>query len=318
VVSKAGQVIESTLRYKPWGEQRLLTGLPRTQRRYTGQVDQNDAFVGSIIDYGARFYSPWLGRFVSADTIIPGGKNPQAFNRYSYVLSRPLNYIDPSGHSQDEFSDQNSVRQIVDLDEQGEFYWSDVYDKGLEVSGELKGTFVLIHYLENNPAYNTQADRYLREDQIAPVVMAQLQASLNRGERLSKKEALGIVALLGTVFLGADDAGNRDSGKRGGVYTLRDPDNLDDVYYVGQTKNLDSRSKNHAKDPKRVSPNGKPLVFTEEEVIDDYATRRGIEQRIYERYLPSGRLQNRNRPIGPNNPKRRKYLEAAGKYYKKK
>jgi hypothetical protein len=55
VVSKVGQVIESTLRYKPWGEQRVLTGLPRTQRRYTGQVDQNDAFVGSIIDYGARF-----------------------------------------------------------------------------------------------------------------------------------------------------------------------------------------------------------------------------------------------------------------------
>jgi hypothetical protein len=35
---------------------------------------------------------------VSADTIVPGAGNPQAFNRYSYVLNSPLNYQDPTGH----------------------------------------------------------------------------------------------------------------------------------------------------------------------------------------------------------------------------
>jgi len=29
---------------------------------------------------------------------VPGAGNPQAFNRYSYVLNSPLNYIDPTGH----------------------------------------------------------------------------------------------------------------------------------------------------------------------------------------------------------------------------
>jgi RHS repeat-associated protein len=53
-----------------------------------------------IYDYGARFYSPKLGRFLSPDTIVPGAGNPQAFNRYSYVLGNPLKYIDPSGHGQ--------------------------------------------------------------------------------------------------------------------------------------------------------------------------------------------------------------------------
>jgi hypothetical protein len=48
--------------------------------------------------YRARFYHPALGRFVSADTIVPGAGNPQNFSRYSYVLNNPLKYIDPSGH----------------------------------------------------------------------------------------------------------------------------------------------------------------------------------------------------------------------------
>jgi hypothetical protein len=29
---------------------------------------------------------------------VPGAGNPQAYNRYSYVLNNPLGYIDPSGH----------------------------------------------------------------------------------------------------------------------------------------------------------------------------------------------------------------------------
>jgi hypothetical protein len=50
------------------------------------------------MDFKARAYSPTLGRFISADTIVPGAGNPQAFNRYSYSLSNPLKYTDPTGH----------------------------------------------------------------------------------------------------------------------------------------------------------------------------------------------------------------------------
>jgi RHS repeat-associated protein len=51
-----------------------------------------------LMDYGARFYDPALGRFVSADSIVPEPGNPQALNRYAYVLGNPLRYVDPSGH----------------------------------------------------------------------------------------------------------------------------------------------------------------------------------------------------------------------------
>jgi RHS repeat-associated protein len=75
--------LTSEQRYKPWGEKRYPTGastLP-TRHRFTGQIE--DAEIG-LYFYNARSYSAALGRFISADTIVPGAGNPQAFNRYAY------------------------------------------------------------------------------------------------------------------------------------------------------------------------------------------------------------------------------------------
>ena len=58
----------------------------------------SEGFVGTLYDYVARAYDPALGRFISADTIVPGAGNPAAFNRYSYALNSPIKYGDPSGH----------------------------------------------------------------------------------------------------------------------------------------------------------------------------------------------------------------------------
>jgi hypothetical protein len=44
-------------------------------------------------------YSPLIGRFLSADSIVPGAGNPQNLNRYSFVGNNPVKYIDPSGHT---------------------------------------------------------------------------------------------------------------------------------------------------------------------------------------------------------------------------
>ncbi len=51
-----------------------------------------------IYDRNARWYSPSLRRFLSADSLLPGAGNPQAFNRYAYALNNPIRYTDPSGH----------------------------------------------------------------------------------------------------------------------------------------------------------------------------------------------------------------------------
>ena len=48
--------------------------------------------------YNARYYVPGIGRFASADTIVPDFTNPQSFNRYSYSRNNPVNFVDPTGH----------------------------------------------------------------------------------------------------------------------------------------------------------------------------------------------------------------------------
>jgi len=65
-----------------------------------------------LYDYNARYYAPTLARFISADTLIPDPANPQAFNRYSYVENRALNYIDPSGHCL-QYHDQGNQDELV-------------------------------------------------------------------------------------------------------------------------------------------------------------------------------------------------------------
>ncbi len=72
---------------------RVEPSLP-TDRKFTGQ--RLDESTG-LYYYGARYYDPALGRFVQADTIVPEPGNPQALNRYAYVLNNPLRYTDPSG-----------------------------------------------------------------------------------------------------------------------------------------------------------------------------------------------------------------------------
>ncbi|MBI5823371.1 MAG: RHS repeat-associated core domain-containing protein [Chloroflexi bacterium] len=48
-----------------------------------------------LMHYGARMYDPALGRFTSADTIVPGGV--QGYDRYAYVNNNPIRYNDPTG-----------------------------------------------------------------------------------------------------------------------------------------------------------------------------------------------------------------------------
>ncbi len=60
-----------------------------------------------LMDYDARAYDPWLGRFIQPDTIVPGAGNSQAYDRYAYVNNNPIINIDPSGHTVCLFYDSN-------------------------------------------------------------------------------------------------------------------------------------------------------------------------------------------------------------------
>jgi RHS repeat-associated protein len=70
-------------------------GVTPTDYHFTGQ--REDGTI-KLIQMGLRWYDPELGRFLSADSIIPEPYNPLAYDRYSYVYNNPVRYTDPTGH----------------------------------------------------------------------------------------------------------------------------------------------------------------------------------------------------------------------------
>jgi RHS repeat-associated protein len=89
----------SQAHYMPFGDFRTIPTAELTDRGYTGQLHNNlPSNDLGLIYMNARYYVPGIGRFASADTIVPAPTNPQSFNRYSYSFNNPLNYTDPNGH----------------------------------------------------------------------------------------------------------------------------------------------------------------------------------------------------------------------------
>ena len=91
-----GEIMQSSS-YFPFGE--VLT------EEHAPDYKNNYKFTGKELDesglyyYGARYYNPVIGRFVSQDTWAGDLRNPQSLNKYSYVFNNPLKYIDPTGNN---------------------------------------------------------------------------------------------------------------------------------------------------------------------------------------------------------------------------
>ncbi len=95
VTDSTGALI-SQQRYLPFGGERTNLGtISQTDYGYTGQRDLGQL---GLMDYKARFYSPYLNQFTQPDTIVPDLYNPQDWNRYAYARNNPVKYTDPTGH----------------------------------------------------------------------------------------------------------------------------------------------------------------------------------------------------------------------------
>ncbi|MCP3943326.1 MAG: hypothetical protein GY710_17825 [Desulfobacteraceae bacterium] len=90
----SGATLE-TSEYLPYGGQRSHTGSNISNYRFTDQELDPES---GLYNYNARLYDPVIGKFITADIIVPDPTNPQTLNRYSYCGNNPLIYVDPSGH----------------------------------------------------------------------------------------------------------------------------------------------------------------------------------------------------------------------------
>jgi len=94
VTDSKGQVAQ-TLEYLPFGSVWKKSGTVDLAQKFNGKpLDTGTGFYY----YGARYYDPELGRWITPDSTISDPFNPQTLNRYSYVDNNPLKYTDPTGH----------------------------------------------------------------------------------------------------------------------------------------------------------------------------------------------------------------------------
>ena len=94
--------------FTPFGARRgsAWTGVPTssdytafgntTRKGFTGHEMLDSV---ALVHMNGRVYDPFLGRFLSADTIIQSFGATESVNPYAYSWNDPLRYVDPSGHS---------------------------------------------------------------------------------------------------------------------------------------------------------------------------------------------------------------------------
>ncbi len=85
--------------YRPYGSRKENTAAATEDNDlyYTGKPYDDDL---ELSYYGARYYNPEIGRFMSMDPIsaLDGiDINIQLFNRYAYAYNNPYKFIDPDG-----------------------------------------------------------------------------------------------------------------------------------------------------------------------------------------------------------------------------
>ena len=79
--------------YTPYGSIARNEGQDLAKHKFTGkELDSTGLYF-----YGARYYDPEIGRFISADTIVQAPYDPQSLNRYTYARNNPVVYTDPNG-----------------------------------------------------------------------------------------------------------------------------------------------------------------------------------------------------------------------------
>ena len=98
VTNQTQNIVEEEF-YLPYGDS--LEGNEESRFLYNSKEKDRDT---DLYYYGARYYSPFVGQFTQADTIISEVYNPQNLNLYSYTLNNPYKYTDPTGNTVDPIS----------------------------------------------------------------------------------------------------------------------------------------------------------------------------------------------------------------------
>jgi RHS repeat-associated protein len=98
VTTGSDAALRESMSYEAYGQPRLACSAQTTGKTAYTYTDQEWDGETGLYNYDARMYDPVLGRFLSADSIVPDWYDPQALDRYAYARNNPAKYSDPDGH----------------------------------------------------------------------------------------------------------------------------------------------------------------------------------------------------------------------------
>lgn len=108
-VTDAGGAAVELFEYDAFGTSIVRFGGAIDQRFAGGREDADIA----LIELGARWLDPWMGRFISPDPTLPNSHRPTYLNRYVYARNNPLNVVDPSGLAPSDESADEALERVL-------------------------------------------------------------------------------------------------------------------------------------------------------------------------------------------------------------
>ena len=284
------------LRYKAWGETRYTSGSTPTSMRFTGQRQESTlGGTEGLYFYGSRWYDPALGRWAQPDTIIPNPYDSQSWDRYAYVNNNAVRYTDPTGHRVDDGcgTEGCELKTAEDYAAYSSATIESRYKSSLRHKGVAANSLVEKIYTGDNPVSRA-------------TLLAWATGNVAQGGSNVKLALTDLMLVsmsnLSTGLMAASMGG--DVTPIGGVYSISNPNGV--VVRVGHTNNFLRRAGQYRRDPNYFD-----LEFKREYYTDDYATQRGLEQMLYDKYQPP---MNIYRPIRISNRNGPSYLQAASDF----
>jgi RHS repeat-associated protein len=123
--------------YYPWGGELQFVANDSNSYKFTGK--ERDAESG-LDDFGARFDSSSLSRFITVDSGPFHLTNPGSLNRYSYALNNPLRYLDADGKESIDSTLLHHLAHYWEYRDQIIAQWGEDYRAGKAVPDNVRGT----------------------------------------------------------------------------------------------------------------------------------------------------------------------------------
>ena len=173
-ITNANRQVIRSLHFDPWGNVKTdtnwtmfadrepgeLAGTFRFDRGFTGHEHYADM---NIINMNGRLYDPVIARFFSPDNFVQAPEFTQSYNRYSYCLNNPLQWVDPSGESfiADILYGICSFLTIpARITTEGVFWINDHINGNVKSDGYFHGDYIFNsappHYINYNNVVNLQ------------------------------------------------------------------------------------------------------------------------------------------------------------------